>query len=166
MVTKIYYNKKFIHKYKNSKFKNIKINIVDYYGIIKEFTGKKELDKYIIKNSRDNNISTQKVKYIKLKENIYYLYITKFTNKYRYSLLFDYTIPLNYLLWSTLKNNTDEFITFSGNQNNIVFQKSSSSYIYGIYIDEPIGEKINLETFFEKESITNTIKGLERELKW
>lgn len=144
MVRSFYFNKKLIYRFKDKGFNNLKINIQDYYGIILKFPDEKSRDKYIIKNSRDFKISTRKVKYIQLKENLFYLYISDYIKKFKYSLFFDYTIPLNFLLWNYLDSNDweDEYITFSSGKNNIIFEKVENDYLYGLYSDDVYGKNI------------------------
>ncbi|SHF28770.1 hypothetical protein SAMN02745164_02174 [Marinitoga hydrogenitolerans DSM 16785] len=163
MVTTIYYNKKFLYRFKNKGFGNIKVNITDYYGIIKNFQTEKEMNKYIIKNSRNFDISTKKLKYIELKNNIYYLYITNYIKKFKQSLFYDYTIPLNYLLWTYLEKNSynTEYITFTGENNNIIFQKIEESYIYGVYSNKIMGDEIN----FNENLLIKIIKNIKGDFK-
>lgn len=150
MVINIYYNQKFIYRYKENGLGKKKINIADYYGIIKEFEEKKEMEKYIIKNSRNYDTSTKKVKYISLKDKMYYLYIESKIKRFKYSIYFDYAIPLNLLLWNYIEKGEfdSEYITFVSENKNIVYQKSASGYIYGIYLNEKMGDEIKLDIDF------------------
>ncbi|GAB6189168.1 hypothetical protein JCM30566_09070 [Marinitoga arctica] len=163
MVINYYYNQKLIFRYKEKGFKNKKINIVDHYGIIKDFEEKKEMNKYIIKNSRNYDISTKKVKYIALKDKVYYLYIENYIKKFKNTLFFDYTIPLNLLLWKYIDNVSfeDDYITFVSKDNNIIYQKSSNGYIYGVYLNEIMGNEINLN----ESLLIKIIKELKGDLK-
>ncbi|KAF2956735.1 hypothetical protein [Marinitoga sp. 38H-ov] len=156
MVIKIYFKNKFIYRFKEKGFGYKRINIVDYYGIINEFDNENEITKYIIKNARGFDVSIKSVKYIKLKDNIYYMYIINNILKYKKSFYFDFTIPLNLLLWIYLEKNhfKDEFITFSID-NNILFQKTNNSYIYGLYYEDIIGNNIKIDPL----SLIKVLKG-------
>ncbi|WGS66013.1 hypothetical protein [Marinitoga aeolica] len=160
MVINFYFNNRFLYRFKRKGFNSKKINIVDYYGIIKKFSDKTERNKFIIKNSKNYNISTQKIKYIVLKDNTYYMYITSNIKKFRNSIFFDYTIPLNYMLWYFLEKNNyeSEYISFIGESYNIIYQKIDNEYLYGVYSDEKMGEEIQLDNKLLI-NIINEIKG-------
>ncbi|WP_129408504.1 hypothetical protein [Marinitoga lauensis] len=160
MVINFYFNNKFLYRFKKNGFGSKKINIIDYYGVIMAFADEIERNKFIIKNSKNYNISTQKVKYVTLKENIYYLYITSNIKRFRYSIFFDYTIPLNFLLWFFLEKNKfdSDYISFNGDLYNIIYQRIENDYLYGVYSDEKTGKEIQLDDRLLIK-IINEIKG-------
>ncbi|MBM7558641.1 hypothetical protein [Marinitoga litoralis] len=160
MVIKFYYRNKLIYRFKEKGFGSKRINIVDYLGIINEFNNDNDLNKYIIRNARNYDMSIKNVKYIKLKDYIYYMYIKNNISKFKNSFYFDFTIPLNLLLWFYLeKSNYEyEYITISIENNNIVYQKTNNGYIYGLYYEEIIGNNINLDLLTAIKAIKGEIK--------
>ncbi|AEX85776.1 hypothetical protein XO10_06790 [Marinitoga sp. 1135] len=141
MVKKYYYNNKYLFKEKikeKSFFGEKRINIVHNYGIIKKFSDKDELNMYIINNARDYESSKEKVGVIDLGENMYYLYLKKSMFKYRFSIKYDYYIPINLLLWKHLSNNDFskyKTIVFEIQERKILYYREKEFFEYGIYIN-------------------------------